>query len=416
MSLSSWIKEGGSASLNSGIRDLSWRGLWTTGFQYYRGNVVQFGGITYVATHKSVSAEPDISPTMWDVFAEGIGHSFNYRGYWVSGTAYYAEDAVTYNGALYIAIGTVTNLTQFPNLSSVWNLAIDNGAGINWRGSFVPGTSYQIADAVSYQGSSYICVVAVTENSTPVADSAKWNLFASAGTVGATGVQGAPGAPGTSINWRGPFVPGTSYQIADAVSYQGSSYICIVAVTENSTPVADSAKWNLLSSEGAIGIQGATGLTGGTGATGPSANLAIHQIPSWNNSSDILMTATCYIEVLMNSTSSTVTATMAPGTYTNNSVLKSNGFSSCAINTTTGLITVNFSTPFTKGWIPSLTPIFLSGSGAISNFTYQVDYSFSTNGPSLTTVYLSPFRYDGSAFSAANANAILMLALTCTGV
>jgi hypothetical protein len=70
-------------------------------------------------------------------------------------------------------------------------------AGINWQGAWAPTTSYNRGDAVSYQGSSYLAVVANTDVvPTSVAD---WGLLAGAGAQGQAGAPGPTGANGATI-------------------------------------------------------------------------------------------------------------------------------------------------------------------------------------------------------------------------
>ena len=62
-----------------------------------------------------------------------------------------------------------------------------DGRGINWRGAYVPGTSYARADAVYYNGSSYICIIgnAIADPTT----TAFWSLLAKGGENSSGGVS-----------------------------------------------------------------------------------------------------------------------------------------------------------------------------------------------------------------------------------
>lgn len=66
-------------------------------------------------------------------------------------------------------------------------------AGLEWRGSWVSGTSYVADDAVGYNGASWFCILATSGTTTPNLDTTHWALLA------AQGAQGPPGIPGTSI-------------------------------------------------------------------------------------------------------------------------------------------------------------------------------------------------------------------------
>jgi chemotaxis protein histidine kinase CheA len=70
--------------------------------------------------------------------------------------------------------------------------------------------------------------------------------------TGATGSTGATGATGPEgLVWRGAYAGGTSYVIDDAVSYNGSSYICKLASTGNLP--TNTTYWDILAQQGASG-------------------------------------------------------------------------------------------------------------------------------------------------------------------
>ena len=72
------------------------------------------------------------------------------------------------------------------------------------------------------------------------------------GATGATGSTGATGATGPEgLRWLGAYAGGTSYIVDDAVSYNGSSYICKLASTGN-VPT-NTTYWDILAQQGASG-------------------------------------------------------------------------------------------------------------------------------------------------------------------
>lgn len=85
-----------------------------------------------------------------------------------------------------------------------------------------------------------------------------------AGPTGATGPTGPTGAVGATF--KGAYGAGTSYVVNDIVTYQGSSYICILASLGN-VPT-NTTYWSVLASVGSTGVTGATGPTGSTGTAG----------------------------------------------------------------------------------------------------------------------------------------------------
>jgi hypothetical protein len=69
------------------------------------------------------------------------------------------------------------------------------------------------------------------------------------GNTGATGATGATGPEG--LRWLGAYAGGTSYIVDDAVSYNGSSYICKLASTGNLP--TNTTYWDVLAEKGAAG-------------------------------------------------------------------------------------------------------------------------------------------------------------------
>ena len=92
------------------------------------------------------------------------------------------------------------------------------------------------------------------------------NIKGPTGATGGTGPTGPQGPPGVGINWRGAWSAATAYAINDAVDSNGSSYVAIVANTNQQPPNA--TYWNILAQQGATGPTGPTGPAGSTGSTG----------------------------------------------------------------------------------------------------------------------------------------------------
>lgn len=270
--------------------------------------------------------------------AGATGVSINWTGPYDNTVTYNLNDAVSYNGSAYIAIGTT--LAHLPTDPTYWDLmasmgntgatgavgntgavgasgtnggagntgatgasgsAGTNGSPINWTGAYNGATVYSPLDAVSYNGSSYICILSSTGN-LPT-NATYWNPLSlegsqgstgatgavgntGAGTVGGTGATGATGSNGLSLNWTGAYNSGTVYSIDDAVSFNGSSYVCISPTTGNDP--TNATYWDLMAQMGATGANGAVGPTGvgSTGATGASgsAGTSINWLGAWSSS------------------------------------------------------------------------------------------------------------------------------------
>ncbi len=197
---------------------------------------------------------------------------------------------------------------------------VTGATGLNWQTLPWSGTTpYNLNDAVSFNGSSYVSLIAPNTGNEPDTNPSDWALLAQAGTAGATGntgltgttgntgltgatgpsgndgSQGMPGAAGatgmtgltgvtgvtgaTGLNWQTlPWSGTTPYNLNDAVSFNGSSYVSLIAPNTGNEPDTNPSDWALLAQAGTAGATGNTGLTGTTGntgltgATGPSGN------------------------------------------------------------------------------------------------------------------------------------------------
>jgi hypothetical protein len=76
------------------------------------------------------------------------------------------------------------------------------------------------------------------------------------GPIGGQGIQGVQGPAGPGWNqWKGVWSSATAYIVNDAVQYNGSSYIAILAGT-NKQPDTQTTYWNLVALKGSTGASG----------------------------------------------------------------------------------------------------------------------------------------------------------------
>lgn len=197
------------------------------------------------------------------------------------------------------------------------------GTITNWIGAWATSTAYTLGDGVQNDGSSYICILAHTsgaasEPGTGASWETYWDLVASkgekgdtgeqgptgltgpqgtkgdkgdkgdtgatgpAGPQGETGLQGSQGIQGVQgekgdtgatgaqgpkgdkgANWRGAYDGPTAYVVDDLVSYNGSTYICILDSTGNLP--TDTTYWSLVALKGNDGA-------GSGDVTGPASS------------------------------------------------------------------------------------------------------------------------------------------------
>ena len=170
--------------------------------------------------------------------------------------------------------------------------------GLNWQSApWSSGTTYNLDDAVFYNGSSYVSLQGSNTGNEPDTSASFWSLLAQQGATGATGTAGsngaagatgatgatgpsgadgvngaagatgATGATGAGLNWQSaPWSSGTTYNLNDAVFYNGSSYVSLQGSNTGNEPDTSASFWSLLAQ------QGATGATGAAGSNGAACN------------------------------------------------------------------------------------------------------------------------------------------------
>jgi len=140
-------------------------------------------------------------------------------------------------------VGVDTTLTKFKvgNGSTAWNSL--QYATLTYQGTYAGGTTYYANDVVSYNNSSYICILQTTGN-LPT-NATYWSLLALAGTNGTNG---------TSFTWLGAYNGATAYVANNVVSYNNSTYICILASTGNLP--TNTTYWSLMALAGAGDVVG----------------------------------------------------------------------------------------------------------------------------------------------------------------
>lgn len=157
------------------VPGLQFEDSWDSGTSYQPGDVVTYGGYTYIALTSNLNAPPSASiNTNWDVLTTG----FKVIGEWNSSTTYTPGNVVQYGGNTYVA--NVQNSNSKPPSSQVnWSLV---QTGIKWRGSWSALNDYKVGEIAFKNASSYINIqeysVAVDGAKDPETASAYWELFA----------------------------------------------------------------------------------------------------------------------------------------------------------------------------------------------------------------------------------------------
>jgi len=156
--------------------------------EYQDGDVVTYGGYTYVYVNSTPSSgNTPTDNSYWDVVTTG----FKALGDYSHGTAYKTGDTVKYGGNNYVATANHTN--QYPantngtTNTSYWTLNLE---GFNYRASYDAATIYNIGDVVRLTATTYVAIQDRIQNVSPDSDAAKWQVMAQGDTGSVLSTRG----------------------------------------------------------------------------------------------------------------------------------------------------------------------------------------------------------------------------------
>ena len=198
------------------VPGLEFETQWVDTQYYQKGDIVLYGGYSYVALQSNVASKPAVTDSTgnWELIFPG----YNYRGEWV-GTVenngvnepvpYKTGDVVLAGGNLYIAVRD--NEDTGPDTESVYDPGSDDPfpwqllvTGKRWRGPWIETTSaganeYFPGDVVTVAGTLWACIDKHMANSSD----AKPPLDLESENVGPYWVLLAQGAPGNVLEYPG---------------------------------------------------------------------------------------------------------------------------------------------------------------------------------------------------------------------
>jgi len=221
-----------------------WKGDWSSSTQYYKDDVVKFGGRTYICEVGHVAASDfytdlNYSPTRWNQMTDGT----DFVGDWNPSTTFKVNDIVKYGGRLYICTTPHTPsaggaIAQDAGEAATNGLEADisnwdaYAEGIDFKGSWSTSIRYKVNDVVVYGGIQYICTGGHTSSSTLdlglEEDTAFWTEFAE------------------GVDYKGDWsASGTRYKLNDVVKYGPGLYICLTPHTSSASFQADEGNWQI---------------------------------------------------------------------------------------------------------------------------------------------------------------------------
>lgn len=152
------------------IKGFEYEDTWSSGADYQEGDVVTYGGYSYISKGRNTNSIPSENVGItWEILTTG----FTAVGSFSTLTSYRPGDVVQFGGYSYVSKANASPGVN-PLDTSKWDLVVK---GINWVGIWTSSATYRLGDAVKRGSNSYISVASTNSNNTPELDSigAYWN-------------------------------------------------------------------------------------------------------------------------------------------------------------------------------------------------------------------------------------------------
>ena len=160
------------------VEGLEFEDSWGPYRNYEVGDVVTYGGYSYVAVTNNVGSRPTDNPADWDLFNTG----FRFIGEWGEDSStqdYLVGDVIRHGGFTYVCI--LDHQNQEPPNVTYWEKLNE---GFKWKDAWTDATEYDLGDVVIYNNSSYVAVAKHTSDETVAqnrpdqdVDGSEWNLM-----------------------------------------------------------------------------------------------------------------------------------------------------------------------------------------------------------------------------------------------
>jgi len=145
---------------NQFVEGLEFEDSWNPTAYYQPGDVVTYGGYTYVAITNNIALKPSDNLTDWDLYNTGFKFIGDYDD---DSTAreYIEGDVIRLGGYTYLCI--LKHTGQRPPNPTYWERL---NSGIEWNDAWTDSAYYDAGDAIRYNNFTYICILAHTADET----------------------------------------------------------------------------------------------------------------------------------------------------------------------------------------------------------------------------------------------------------
>ena len=209
---------------------------WQASTAYKLNDVVRWGANLYICnTQHTSSSAWSTNSAKFTLFLPGL----EFEDSWSAVTQYQTGDIVTYGGYTYVA--KVDNLNKIPSSNTAeWDVVT---TGYNNRGDYNSSTSYKVGDVIRHGAYTYVCTVdndgspnpTTTTGNTTSTNTAYWDLLNT-------------GQRYRSDSNNGDWTTGVLYLLGDLVTNGSSSYVALQEHTSSVSdePGTAAAYWDLL--------------------------------------------------------------------------------------------------------------------------------------------------------------------------
>jgi hypothetical protein len=207
---------------------------WNSGTTYQSGDVVRYGGNSYVAKTVHTGSNPITGTADWDLFAENL----KYQSNWSGSTSYRIGEVVKLNANTYLATAdspsyavTVTGTTG-TGTNTLTTSTSTTGLAVGMTIRFTSGTFGGVLQDARYYVKE---IVGPNEIRISIsAGGANFALTTATGTMAATASAEPPNTAywtllSSGIYWRSSWTDDTEYYAGDVVNYGANTYYCILA-------------------------------------------------------------------------------------------------------------------------------------------------------------------------------------------
>ena len=244
-------------------------GDYAAGTKYEPGQVVNYGAYTYVNKVESTGILPS-NASYWSLVSKGTQYLSAYN----SANNYVQGDVVRFGGNTYIAktetfavAPTVANSNNWTTLTT----------GTNYTNYYNPGQQYNAGDITRFGGNTYIALTSTTNTSPTIANTTQWAVYSE------------------GIRSRGTWSSATTYQLGESVFYANTTYVSATINNTNIVPANNGANWSVLAqgslegtltTPGDLLIQTAGGMARlPVGANGQILVVSNTGLPQWEDAS-----------------------------------------------------------------------------------------------------------------------------------